>query len=891
MSPAQRAPNITTDSLTTSENAHCDAAKIQTAMTPSMQQYFEVKAKHPDCLLFYRMGDFYELFFEDALTASQILDIALTKRGKHAGEDIPMCGVPVHAAESYLQRLIASGKKIAICEQLETPEAAKKRGYKAIVKRDVVRIVTAGTITEEALLQPSASYFLAAVSLDKTQASIAWLELSTGGFWVCEIPHETLSAELARIAPRELLVNEQDYTKLPSEWQLKATLQPQALFDKNRNEHTLRTHYQLAQMDGIGSFSNAATISCGVLLHYLKLTQIEALPRLDKPKLQFTSHVLYMDAATRRNLELSETLNGVRNGSLLSVIDETKTAAGARLLNQFLHTPLTDNAAINARYDAVEWALRHAPLRTQLCLAFTETTDSERALSRLSLGRGGPRDLVALKQTLIAYQHLRDAWFNALETTHAPELLNGALAALKGHEMLAEMLQQALKVEVPHLARDGNFIAPGFRADLDEYRTLRDESKRVLMVMEQELKKCTDIPSLKIKLNNVLGYFIEITPIHEKKVPPEFIHRQSLAGALRYTTPRLNDIARKIEEAADKALKLEQMIFEELIASIMVRYESLIASARAIALLDVLLSFAQLAESQQLTRPMLTQDDRFIIRQGRHLVVESALHRQHKDFVPNDCSLDEQSNLWLITGPNMGGKSTFLRQQALMIILAQMGCFVPAESAIIGIADKLFCRVGAADDLARGQSTFMVEMVETASILHQASAKSFVIMDEIGRGTATFDGVSIAWAVAEHLHNTTRCRALFATHYHELTDLSETLSRLRNYHAAVKEYQGQVIFLHHIHEGFADKSYGIHVAALAGVPKTILTRAKQLLEQLEQTHHLQVNPNQSSLPLYAVSEVQPHPAIEILKACNPDDLSPKEALELLFRIKTLDLST
>ncbi|MFZ4125915.1 MAG: DNA mismatch repair protein MutS [Rickettsiales bacterium] len=889
MSRAQRAPNITTDSLTTSENPRCDATKMQSAATPAMQQYFEVKAKHPDCLLFYRMGDFYELFFDDALTASKILDIALTKRGKHAGDDIPMCGVPVHAAENYLQRLIASGKKIAICEQLETPEEAKKRGYKSVVRRDVVRIVTPGTITEDALLQPSASYYLAAVSIDKTHASIAWLELSTGAFHVLDCETLALSAQLARIHPREILVSEREYSALTQEWAGRATIHPNAQFDHKRNEHVLTKHYEVAQLSGLGAFSDQAIIACGVLVQYLNLTQLEAVPRLERPKPQNSNATLYMDAATRRNLELSETLSGARNGSLLSIIDETKTASGARLLNQFLHAPLTDSAAINARYDAVEWSLKRHTVREQLRSTLAEMTDIERAVSRLSLGRGGPRDLLALKQTLTVYQQLRDEWFKLSETANAPAMLNEALAALKGHEALAETLTNALKPEVPHLARDGNFIAAGFRADLDEYRTLRDESKRVMMVMEQDLKKRTDIPSLKIKFNNVLGYFIEITPIHEKKVPPDFIHRQTMAGALRYTTPELNELARKVEEAADKALKLEQMIFEELVTNIMARYEALIASARAIALLDVLISFAQLAEAQHLTRPTLTQDDTFIVSKGRHLVVEAALRKQHKEFIANDCTLNEQGNLWLITGPNMGGKSTFLRQQALMIILAQMGCFVPAEAATIGLADTLFCRVGAADDLARGQSTFMVEMVETASILNQATAKSFVIMDEIGRGTATFDGVSIAWAVAEHLHNVTKCRALFATHYHELTDLSETLPRLRNYHAAVKEYQGQVIFLHQIREGFADKSYGIHVAALAGIPKTVLTRAKQLLQQLEQTHHLDVNPNQSSLPLFNAPESAPHPALEILKTCNPDDLSPKQALELLFEIKKLDL--
>lgn len=895
MSPAQRAHTIQTEMSTTSENARCDAAKVALTAdsvakaTPAMQQYFEVKGRHADCLLFYRMGDFYELFFEDALAASQILDIALTKRGKHAGEDIPMCGVPVHAAENYLQRLIASGKKIAICEQLETPEEAKKRGYKAVVRRDVVRIVTPGTITEDALLQPSTSYYLASLKLDGKDASLAWLELSTGAFHALDCEASAVSAHLARIAPRELLVSERDYAALPAEWSQRATIQPHAQFDRKRNEHALMTHYGVSQLSGLGSFSDPAVVACGVLVQYLHLTQMEAIPRLERPKAQASSASLYMDAATRRNLELGETLNGTRQGSLLGVIDETCTAAGARLLSHYLHAPLTDAAEIHARLDAVEWALSQMALCSSLREALGGITDIERALSRLSLGRGGPRDLLSLKQTLQAYQAVRDDWFKHAITAKAPTLLQDALAALKGHDALADRLGRALKAEVPHLARDGNFVAEGYRADLDEYRALRDESKRVLMVMEQALKQRTDIPSLKIKFNNVLGYFIEITQIHEKKVPDEFIHRQTMAGALRYSTPELNETARKIEEAADRALKLEQEVFEELVAAILAHDAPLVAAARAIAQLDVLLSFAHLAQTHQLTRPVLTEDAQFLISKGRHLVVEAALKRQHKDFVPNDCAMDAQSNLWLITGPNMGGKSTFLRQQALLVILAQMGCFVPAEAASIGIADKLFCRVGAADDLARGQSTFMVEMVETAAILNQATERSFVIMDEIGRGTATFDGVSIAWAVAEHLHHVTQCRSLFATHYHELTDLSESLPRLRNYHAAVKEYQGQVVFLHQMKEGAADKSYGIHVAALAGIPKPVLTRAKQLLRQLEATHHLDVNPDQANLPLFVQDEAEPHPAIERLRGVDPNDMSPKEALEFLFDIKKMDL--
>ncbi|MFN7451373.1 MAG: DNA mismatch repair protein MutS [Alphaproteobacteria bacterium] len=857
MSPAASAPTILSKSENESENQRCSAAEMAATATPSMQQYFTIKAEHPDCLLFFRMGDFYELFFKDAEIASAILDIALTKRGKHGGNDIKMCGVPVHAAENYLERLIASGHKIAICEQLESPEDAKKRGYKAVIKRGVIRIVTPGTVTEEALLAPAESYFLAALRLEgQGSAAIAWLELSTGRFWCLSAERAMVAAELARIRPRELLLSDTDYAALRTEGWFEdyapcATVLPDLQMDFRRTEAALRQHYGLESLAGLGLPSPLLANVCGALVHYLGQTQMASLPRLDKPRLESVSDYLLMDAATRRNLELSATLSGERRGSVLATLDKTVTAAGGRLFQQWLHAPLTKKSAILARQEAVAWLCEQEVWRERMGHSLRAMGDAERVLSRLALGRGGPRDLLTLRQTLAAYRQLREDWLAANFGHDIPPLLTQALAALSGHETLADMLARALKDEVPYLARDGNFVAAGFRADLDEYRTLRDESKRLLMVMEQELKAATGIPSLKVKHNQVLGYFIEITPIHEKKVPTEFIQRQSLSGALRYSTHALNETARLIEESADKALKLELLVYEELVTAVLGQTEPILAAARAVAQIDVFVSMAEIASSGGWVLPTLTEDAAFEVTAGRHPVVEMALRRQHREFIANDCGLSDQARLWLITGPNMGGKSTFLRQQALILILAQMGSFVPAEAARIGIADKLFCRVGASDDLGRGQSTFMVEMVETAAILNQATPESFVIMDEIGRGTATYDGVSIAWAVAEHLHNATRCRALFATHYHELTDLAESLPALRNYHAAVKEYQGQVVFLHSLRAGAADKSYGIHVAALAGLPQSVLTRAKFLLKELEAHHHLRPSSHaaQGSLPL------------------------------------------
>lgn len=851
-----------------------------------MAQYLKVKSAYPDCLLFYRMGDFYELFFEDAAQASAILDIALTKRGKHAGEEIPMCGVPVHAAEMYLQKLIASGLKIAICEQMETPAEAKKRGNKEVVRREVVRVVTPGTITEETLLQPGQSHFLACLALEGNQLGLAWLDLSTGEFTASGGMPGELPAMLARLQPRELIVSLAAQELLNPqpwfhEWRGLCTTRPDVLYDPRAAERNLRDHYKVGDVTAFGSFDAAEITACGVLLDYVKLTQLDAAARLDVPKREITAASLQMDAATRRNLELVQTLQGQRKGSLLATIDRTLTAAGARLLTRELAAPLCDIHAISTRADAVEHLLQQNVLRATLRGALKVIPDMERALGRLSLGRGGPRDLLmlaaGLTQANLLHEHLRPM--------KLPALLEAARDKLQGHHNLADLLMRALKAEAPVQARDGHFVADGYRADLDEYRRLRDESKRVIAAMELALKNDTGIPSLKIKQNNVLGYFIEITAIHEKKVPPHFIHRQGLAGALRYSTPELNDTARKIEDAAERALQLELQVFGELCGSVQECAERIIRAARALAQIDMFAALAERAEEGAWVRPQLTSRATLDIKAGRHPVVEEAVRRSHQEFIANDCRMGEESSLWLITGPNMGGKSTFLRQQAVLVILAQLGSFVPAASATMGVVDKLFCRVGAADDLARGQSTFMVEMVETAAILHQATAQSLVVLDEIGRGTATYDGVSIAWAVAEHLHNATKCRALFATHYHELTALAETLPRLKNYHAAAKEYKGTLVFLHTITPGFADKSYGIHVAALAGMPQPVLARAKKLLQVLESGHSLTESKSPPDLPLFQMNAQPVNRLAERLANIDVDGITPREALDLLAELK------
>ncbi len=908
MSTASKAATILGESQQTSAMSVCAAPISSTVATPSMQQYFEIKSRYPEMLLFYRMGDFYELFFEDAKVASQILDIALTKRGKHAGEEIPMCGVPVHAAEMYLQKLIASEHKIAICEQLETPEDAKRRGYKAIVRRDVVRIVTPGTVTEDALLAPASAHYLASLAITGEEGALAWLDLSTGEFTTSAAPVTQLPNLLARVQPRELLMTQTHYELLAAqpwfhEWKARVTLRPDVQFDAKAASRRIATHYTVSNPTVYGEFTAPELSACGALLDYVALTQMEAAARLNPPVKESAAELMQMDAPTRRNLELLITLSGTRRGSLLATVDHTVTAAGGRMMAAWLGAPSCRLEVISARHDAVEWALNTSKLREEVRDYLRLISDMERALSRLSLGRGGPRDLLMLGVSLAQTNKLHEL----LRTLDVPSLLHEAREALAGHHLLAEQLASALKPEVPHLVRDGNFVVDGYRADLDEYRRLRDESRRVIALMEQKLKADTGIPSLKIKHNNVIGYFIEITSIHEKKVPPEFIHRQGLANALRYTTKELNETALAIESAADKALKLELQIYEELVATVLKAGAAIVSAARGLAEWDVICALATLAEAGRFVRPRMTSGADFAIQAGRHPVVEAALRRNHQEFIANDCALGDASGagaLWLITGPNMGGKSTFLRQQAILTILAQMGGFVPAEAATIGIVDKLFCRVGAADDLARGQSTFMVEMVETASILHQATEKSLVVLDEIGRGTATYDGVSIAWAVAEHLHNHTKCRALFATHYHELTALAQTLPRLKNYHAAAKEYQGQLVFLHTIREGNADKSYGIHVAALAGMPKPVLTRARALLTTLESGHSLTEKQAAPELPLFAAARSYAHtssvnssddePQIsshiykklaERIKNIDVDGLTPRDALNLLAELK------
>jgi DNA mismatch repair protein MutS len=876
--------------------------------TPLMAQYLEIKAAHEGYLLFYRMGDFYELFFDDAPKAAEALDIALTKRGKHAGQDIPMCGVPVHAAEQYLEKLIRKGFRVAVCEQVEDPAEAKKRGSKSVVKREVIRLVTPGTLTEDSLLEARASNILASLGRSGGTFALAYADMSAGTFSVSPIKAEELGMELARLRPSELLAPDSllaDDAVAHVLKTLKSALTPlpSIKFDSGAGERALKEHYKISTLDGFGGFDRAELSAAGALIAYLDLTQKGKHPVLAPLARVEPNGFMGLDAATRRNLELTETLSGTRKGSLLSIIDRTLTAAGARELGQRLAAPLTDPATIAVRHDAVGYFLGEPDLRQKLREDLRRVPDIARALARLSVGRGGPRDLAALRDGVKAARELvRLLRFDDPLKPSAGEAANAAQAIVKGTAAVsafADKLERLVVAEPPYLARDGGFIEGGVHAPLDETRKLRDDSRRVIAALESSYRERSAVPQLRVKHNGVLGYFIEATPQHADKLMQGenrtfFRHRQTIGSAVRFSTDELAELDSKIAQAAGQVLAIELSLFEEMVAEAVAAAADLARIAAALAVLDVATSLGEFASAWRHTRPVIDRSLAFKIVRGRHPVVEAALAAEHaQPFVPNDCDL-APDRLWFVTGPNMAGKSTFLRQNALIAILAQMGAFVPAESAHIGIVDRLFSRVGAGDDLAAGRSTFMVEMVETAAILNQATERSLVILDEIGRGTATYDGLAIAWAAAEHLHEANRSRALFATHYHELTALSERLAHAACVTMRVREWNDTIVFLHEVSPGAADRSYGIHVAKLAGLPQAVVSRAEDVLKALEDGRegHKPLA-RIDDLPLFAppskvAAATSKKSAIEeALRAVEPDALTPKEALELIYKLKKL----
>ena len=877
-------------------------------VTPMMAQYLEIKASHPDCLLFYRMGDFYELFFEDAEIASRSLGIVLTKRGKHLGQDIPMCGVPVERADDYLQRLIALGHRVAVCEQTEDPAEAKKRGSKSVVRRGVVRLVTPGTITEERLLDPGrANLFLAIARRRVSEAEwcygLAAVDISTGRFLVSETSEAGLSAAIARLEPNEIVVPDSvhDDPSLAALWRdskAAVTPLPRDGLDPASAERRLKVHFGVTTLDAFGTFTRAEIAAAGSALLYVEKTQLDSRPVLLPPSREREGATLSIDAATRANLELTRTLSGERAGSLLATIDCTVTPGGARLLAERLAGPLTDAAGIARRHEAVGYLVNDTALRDRLRLVLARTPDVSRAVSRLGLGRSGPRDLACLRDGFFA---ARDLASILQQQAELPDELYSAAQTIGALDTrLGDDLASALADELPLNKRDGGFVRSGYEPELDEARELQQDSRRFIAGLQARYATETGCRTLRIKHNHMLGYFVEVPQAFGEellKAPwrETFVHRQTMADAMRFSTVELGDLEARIASAAERALRIELGIFERLAASVLALSKDIAAAADAIAVIDVTAALAELASRLDWTRPKVDTSLAFHVEGARHPVVEAALRRDGAPFIANDCDLsgDRAGRILLVTGPNMGGKSTYLRQNALVVVLAQMGSFVPARAAHIGIVDRLFSRVGAADDLARGRSTFMVEMVETAAILNQATERSLVILDEIGRGTATFDGLSIAWASIEHLHEANRCRALFATHFHELTTLAERLPRLANATLKVTEWNHEVVFLHEVVPGAADRSYGLQVARLAGLPPAVIERAKTILSELEKSDR--ESPRRAlidDLPLFAaVSSRQPQPAPAVDKVRNlldeidPDELTPKAALEALYRLK------
>lgn len=852
-------------------------------LSPVMAQYLQLKEEYADSLLFFRMGDFYELFFNDAIIAAKELDIVLTKRGKNEGEDIAMCGVPAHAYESYLARLIHRGHKVAICEQLEDPETAKKRGSKGPLKRDVVRVVTPGTLTEDSLLDARQHNFLVAFSPPtKKEIGVAIIDLSTGTFLIETTDLNGLPGVLARLNPAEivfpdrLMLEPSLYDHL-APWKKKISALPQARFDFENGKERLQNTYNVKTLDAFGTFSLSEIRAAGALLNYIEVTQKSALKLLDRPRQLKSQMIMVIDAPTRRSLELHCTQSGQRQGGLLEIIDYTVTAAGGRLLSLQLSTPLMNLPVIEERLDAVTYFVDNSNQQIYVRDTLEEAPDMERALSRLNFQRGSPRDLGALRNGLSIAMTLR----TFLEEDTLPDGLDKHVKRLGYHHDLIDKLERSLASELPVHMRDGGFIADGYNGELDAYRYLCKNSQEAMDRLQKDYISRTGINTLKIKHNNVIGYHIDIGPSHAHKIPEDFIHRQTLASSVRYTTPELSELEHKITVAAQQSLDLEMAIFADLVSDVQLQMDDILQCCRSLAALDVSAALAELAKEQGYTRPQLDHSVIFDVEEGFHPVVAALLKdKGDTTFVANNCHLGQDTQMYLLTGPNMAGKSTYLRQNALIAILAQIGSYVPAKRAHIGLVDRIFSRVGAADDLASGRSTFMVEMVETATILHQATNKSFVILDEIGRGTATYDGLSIAWGVIEYLIQHNKSRTLFATHYHELTQLEVSIPQLQCHTMRIKEWEDKVIFLHEVIPGQADKSYGIYVAALAGLPAQVIQRSSQILNSLEADQKGISVPEQ---PTFIPQG--PTPVEKKLLALDVDNLSPRQALDLIGELQ------
>jgi DNA mismatch repair protein MutS len=854
-----------------------------------MAQYHALKAQVPDCLLFYRMGDFFELFFDDAKAASATLDIALTARGEHGGNAVPMCGVPAHSHEAYLARLIKAGHRVAIAEQTETPEQAKKRGGgKTLVARGIVRIVTPGTLTEEVLLDARTSNWLVAVARAGGQIGLAAADISTGRFEIAAVPAGMLDAELARLNAAELIVPE-GFDPTPV-----FPVTVAGGFDSTAAEKKLKELFGVATLDGWGEFSRAELSAAGGLLAYLERAGQGSLPFLGAPVRRAAADHMMIDAATRESLEIVQATGGGRKGSLLDSIDRTVTGAGARLLGLDLAAPLTDRAAIDRRLDLVGWLHDDADLRARLRGILRALPDIGRALGRIAAGRGSPRDLGQLRDGLDQAHRLHGL---LADLTPRPALVDALLPAFLGHGALIDRLHRALVPTPPIDANQGGYIAEGYDPALDSLRARGGEGRREIAALEARYRATTGIAQLKIRHNNVLGYHVEVPAKAADglmRADSGFTHRQTLAGVVRFNAPELHEQAATVGQAGAHALAAEAAHLEDLTEQALARAREIAATADALARLDVAAGLAERAAEGGWCRPVLVDHPCLEVTEGRHPVVESAVAATGGRFVANDCALGPHDRLWLVTGPNMGGKSTFLRQNAAILILAQAGGFVPAASAMLGLCDRLFSRVGASDNLARGRSTFMVEMVETAAILAQATERSFVILDEVGRGTSTYDGLAIAWAVVEAVHEINRCRCLFATHYHELTRLAERLDALSLHNVRAREWKGDLVLLHEVAPGPADRSYGIAVARLAGLSPAVISRAKDVLKRLEVGRAATggLAAGLDDLPLFAAAaaqaeEAKPDALHAAVEAIDADALTPREALDLIYQLKGL----
>ena len=877
----------------------------QKAPSPFLVQYLALKEKHPENMLLFRMGDFYELFFQDAKDAADILDIALTSRGEYEGSPIPMAGVPHHSADSYIARLIRSGKRIAICEQVESPEEAKKRGSNAIVNRDVVRIVTPGTVTEDGLLDSRTSHALAAIATVRSgeEAGLAIADISTGAFEIYAVNPEEIVDVIIGSRCSELLITETEATKptyknFLANSEIAITKRPDRSASAIDGERLVQETFKVRTLDAYGKFSMAELCACALLLEYIQVTQAGSDVRLDPPRRPLHSEILQIDQATRASLEIDISISGQRKGSLLATIDKTLTAPGARLLADRLSRPSAVHQVIYDRHEAVAWLIDFRDICSKWRTELKHTPDLERARSRLRLGRGGPKDLQSIGRALANCEQIAKTCREM--TVSLPPLLLDAVRIVsiqKDAELfsLFQDLTKALKTDLPTLVREGNFIAAGWNEELDTIRDLRENSRQIIARLQGQYIEETKLSNLKIKHNSVHGYFVEVTAkqgdvLMGKAFSKTFIHRQTLLTATRFTTVELAKLGEKIIKAEDDSKLKEKELFEEFVERIEALSTKISEVAAAISELDVACAGAVWAELNDACRPEISDLPILDATGLRHPVVEAALKANGEGFTANDTKLDSSGRLaprlLLVTGPNMAGKSTYLRQTALSVILAQAGWWVPAEKFKMGIADRLFSRVGASDDLARGRSTFMVEMVETAAILSQSTVRSVVIMDEVGRGTSTYDGLAIAWAAVEHLHEINMSRTLFATHYHELTSVIENLKNASNVSLRAKEWKDELLFLHDVMPGPSDRSYGVHVARLAGLPKRAVNRAQQLLKQLESN-----SSPPDILPLFAEPTPELEPETdelrETLENIDPDQLSPRDALVALYDLKKI----